>query len=164
MPLAAPVRSLVTTAVALLLAGTTACDPASKAAGTGGVTTTGSYSLTGIAQNDDEPCAPSTGAGCTLTATGASTIVVKGGSLSLQSNGSFTMSVNGTRNGAAAVVGTAAGTYTETATGLNLSVTGVPGTIPATWTTNRAQLIFVLPGQSVGATSGTALVVFTRTS
>ena len=161
MPSAVPAR-LVRPLVALSFAIAAACSPGGDPTSPGGVTTTGSYSLTGVGQNDAAPCGVSSAQSCTLTGTGANTVVVKSGSLSLMSNGSFTMTVNGTRNGATAVVGTAAGSYTETTTGLNLSLTGVSGTVPATWTTNRAQLIFVLPGQTFGMTSGTALVVFAK--
>jgi len=160
MPSAVParfVRPLVATALLAVAACTPGGDPTGPAA-----TVNGSYALTGIAQNDGAPCGLASGSGCTLTGTGANTIVVKSGSLSLLSNGTFTMSVDGTRNGANAAVASAAGSYTETAQGLSLSVTGVPVAVPATWTTNRAQLIFALPGQSFGMTGGTALVVFTK--
>jgi hypothetical protein len=151
-------RAIALVAVAVPLLSASSCSDKI----TGNRTAQGAYVLVSIEQDGHAECTIGS-SGCTIHETGEDVIVVESSTLNLVSDGSFTFAANGTRNGTSELIGGATGTWVETQSGATLSITGVPVSIPATFTSANADgLVFVLPAQTLSATQGTVTLTFDK--
>jgi hypothetical protein len=91
----------------------------------------GTYLLASIQEQGLAACTIGA-SGCTLANTGTDVIVVGDGTLVLLPAGTFSLVVNGSTNGTDEELGSAAGTWVRTQTGVTLSFSGLPITLPGT--------------------------------
>jgi hypothetical protein len=120
------------------------------------------YLLASIEQQGYAECTIGT-TGCTLNETGSEVIVVESGVLALETNTTFTLVVSGTTDGVDDVLGSLAGNWVQTQTGVTLNVTGVGVPLTGTFSSSaQDELVFVVPGSAFNSTTGTVTVTFDR--
>ena len=120
------------------------------------------YLLASIEQQGYAECTLGT-TGCTLNETGSEVIVVESGVLALETNTTFTLVVSGTTDGVDDDLGSLAGNWVQTQTGVTLNVTGVGVPLTGTFSSSaQDELVFVVPGSAFNSTTGTITVTFDR--
>lgn len=148
------------TATAIIAASTAACTTGDDPTGPG-ESAAGPYNLALVSQGSAS-CAP-VNQTCAIANTGASEISVSSGLLNLSADNSFTLQVSGFENGVTKTLGTVAGTWAQTSTGVSFSVPGITASIPASWTTNVGEeLVFTIPGSVVSSNDAAIVVVFAK--
>jgi hypothetical protein len=83
--------------------------------------------------------------------------------LALETNTTFTLVVSGTTDGVDDDLGSLAGNWVQTQTGVTLNVTGVGVPLSGTFSSSaQDELVFVVPGSVFNSTTGTITVTFDR--